>query len=250
MNATDLTPAGLLGAALAGDAGRPLVTYYDDATGERVELSAATLANWVAKTANLLQDELAVERGDRVALLLPAHWQTAVWVLACSAVGAVADLDGDAAAASVAVSGPERLDAALACPGDRVALSLRPLGARFPEPPAGFTDYAVAVPGQPDAFGAYDAPGPDDPALLVEGRELTGRRLVELARADAGQRGLESGDRVMSLDGYDTWAGLSEGLLAPLAAGASVVLCRNAELLDAAGRAARVASERVTHFAV
>ncbi|MEO3750282.1 TIGR03089 family protein [Streptomyces sp. B6B3] len=249
MNSTDQTPAGLLGAALATDAARPLVTYYDDATGERVELSAATLANWVAKTANLLQDEFAVERGDRVTLLLPAHWQTAVWVLACSAAGAVADLDGDAAAAAVAVSGPDRLDAALACPGDRVALSLRPLGARFPEPPSGFADYAVAAPGQPDAFAAYDPPGPDDPALCVEGQELTGRRLVELARADARQRGLGPGDRVMSLSGYDTWAGLSEGLLAPLAAGASVVLCRNAELLDAAGRAARVASERVTHFA-
>ena len=37
-------------------AGRPVVTFYDDATGERVELSAATYANWVAKTAGLLQD--------------------------------------------------------------------------------------------------------------------------------------------------------------------------------------------------
>ena len=42
---------------------RPLVTFYDDATGERVELSVATYANWVAKTAGLAQDELDVERG-------------------------------------------------------------------------------------------------------------------------------------------------------------------------------------------
>ena len=49
-------------AALAGqlrtDAARPLVTFYDDATGERVELSVTTYANWVAKTAGLVQDEL------------------------------------------------------------------------------------------------------------------------------------------------------------------------------------------------
>src|SRR5690606_17128304 len=36
---------GLLGA----DAGRPLITFYDHAGGERVELSVTTYANWVAK---------------------------------------------------------------------------------------------------------------------------------------------------------------------------------------------------------
>ena len=32
----------LLSELLRADAGRPLVTFYDDATGERVELSVAT----------------------------------------------------------------------------------------------------------------------------------------------------------------------------------------------------------------
>ena len=45
-----LTPAGLLADALRADPGRPLITFYDDATGERVELSVATFGNWVAKT--------------------------------------------------------------------------------------------------------------------------------------------------------------------------------------------------------
>ncbi|MGP4113985.1 TIGR03089 family protein [Streptomyces sp. 4N509B] len=249
MNATDPTPADLLRSALAADASRPLVTYYDDATGERVELSVATLGNWVAKTANLLQDELAAERGDRLALLLPAHWQTAAWLLACAATGVVAEIDGDPATTDLVVSGPERLDEARACAGERVALSLRPLGTRFPLPPEGFTDYATAAPGQPDAFTSYDPPGPEDSALVVGGRELTGRQVVELARADAAERGLRPGDRVMSLLDYDRWEGVSAGLFAPLAAGASVVLCRNATDLDAAVRAARVASERITHFA-
>ncbi|MGP3967957.1 TIGR03089 family protein [Streptomyces sp. 6N223] len=248
-NAADRTPAELLRSALAADAARPLVTYYDDATGERVELSVATLANWVAKTANLIQDELAAERGDRIALLLPAHWQTAAWLLACAAAGVVADLDGDPAAADAVVSGPDGLERALACPGERIALSLRPLGAPFLAPPEGFTDYARAAPAQPDAFAAYDPPGPDDPAVVVGGRELSGGRLVELARADAAARGLGPGDRLMSLMGFGTWEGVSAGLFAPLAAGASVVLCRNAERLDEAGRDARAASERVTHFA-
>ena len=48
--------------AIATDPTRPLLTFYDDATGERTELSGATLANWVAKTANLLVDGSAWRR--------------------------------------------------------------------------------------------------------------------------------------------------------------------------------------------
>jgi uncharacterized protein (TIGR03089 family) len=46
--------AAVLADLLRRDPGRPLVTFYDDATGERVELSVATYANWVAKTSSLL----------------------------------------------------------------------------------------------------------------------------------------------------------------------------------------------------
>ncbi|MFM7212897.1 MAG: TIGR03089 family protein, partial [Actinomycetota bacterium] len=51
----------------------PLVTYYDLATGERIELSAASVENSVAKTAGLLRDELDVQPGDTVAVRLPLH---------------------------------------------------------------------------------------------------------------------------------------------------------------------------------
>ena len=37
---------------LRGEAGRPFVTFYDHASGERTELSMTTYANWVAKTAS------------------------------------------------------------------------------------------------------------------------------------------------------------------------------------------------------
>ncbi|MBW1601853.1 TIGR03089 family protein [Streptomyces sp. JJ66] len=244
MTDTDRTPADLLRSALTEDAARPLVTFYDDATGERVELSVATLANWVAKTANLLQDELSAEPGDRVALLLPAHWQTAVWLLACASVGAVAVPGGDPAGSDLVVAGPDTLDEARACPGERVALSLRPLGGRFPQPPEGFVDYAVEVPGQGDHFAAYAPPAPHDVALVVDGTELTGAEVVERARADAAELGLAPGSRLLSARGYGDWAGLSHGLLAPLAVGGSVVLCRN---LDQVALEARQASERVTH---
>ncbi|MEU9865641.1 TIGR03089 family protein [Streptomyces sp. NPDC047971] len=250
MNASDRTPADLLRSALAADPARPLVTFYDDATGERVELSVATFANWVAKTANLLQGELSASPGDRLALLLPAHWQTAVWLLACSSVGATADVGGDPADADYVVAGPDTLDAGLACSGDRIALSLAPLGRRFPAAPAGYADYAVEVPSQGDRFAPFVPVDADAPALVVDGAELTGAQLVERARTDAEALGLTPGARLLSGRAYDGWDGLSAGLYAPLAAGASVVLCRNLDRLSPESFEKRVESERVTATAV
>src|SRR5690606_10395687 len=73
---------------LRADPMGPRITYFDDATGERIELSTVTLANWAAKTANLLRDELGAGAGTRVAVLLPAHWQTAAVLLGVWWIGA------------------------------------------------------------------------------------------------------------------------------------------------------------------
>uniref|UniRef100_UPI003C7DD9F0 TIGR03089 family protein n=1 Tax=unclassified Streptomyces TaxID=2593676 RepID=UPI003C7DD9F0 len=250
MNASDRTPADLLRSALAADPARPLVTFYDDATGERVELSVATFANWVAKTANLLQGDLAAEPGDRIALLLPAHWQSAVWLLACSSVGVVAEVQGDPAGADLVVSGPDTLDRARACRGERIALALRPLGGRFPQAPEGFADYAVEVPGQGDRFAPYAPVDPAAPALTVGTVSMTAEQLVARSREDAAELGLGPGSRLLTGRTYDTWEGLSAGLFAPLVAGGSVVLCRHLDRLDADGLAKRVESERITGTAV
>jgi uncharacterized protein (TIGR03089 family) len=247
VTSTDRTPADLLRSALATDPARPLVTFYDDATGERVELSVATFANWVAKTANLLQEGLSAEPGDRVALLLPAHWQTAVWLLACSSVGVIADMAGEPTAADLVVSGPDTLEAARACSGERVALALRPLGGRFPQVPEGFADYALEVPGQGDRFAPYSPVDPEEPALIVAGREFSGAEVVERAGAEAPALGLTGpGSRLLSGLPYDTWEGLNAGLYAPLATGGSVVLCRHLDRLNGESLAKRIESERVT----
>lgn len=248
MTSSAQTPAGLLADALRGDPGRPLITFYDDATGERVELSVATFGNWVAKTANLLQGDLGAQPGDRVALLLPAHWQTAVWVLAGFSVGAVVVPGGDPAEAELVVSGPDTLEAARACRGERVALALRPLGGRFPQAPAGFADYAVEVPSQGDRFVPYTRVDPDAPALELPGDGVwTAAGVADRARESAAALGLTTGSRLLSGLAFGTWDGLAAGLLAPLAADASVVLCRHLDQLPAEDLAKREAAERVTH---
>ena len=66
---------------------KPFLTWYDDHRDERIELSYRTFDNWVAKTANLLVDELGAEPGDRVGAVLVDHWQTPVVLAACWRAG-------------------------------------------------------------------------------------------------------------------------------------------------------------------
>ncbi|WP_035812561.1 TIGR03089 family protein [Jiangella gansuensis] len=237
------TPAGLLRTEVGRDGSRPLVTFYDDATGERVELSTITFDNWVAKTAGLLTDGLGVEPGDRVSLLLPAHWQALAWACACWTVGACVVLDADDDAVQVTVAGPDALDVAAGRPGDAVALALRPLGGRFTEPlPAGVVDYAVEVPGYPDRFAPILPPDPAEPALEHAGTTQTLAGLVDRGRLRAEQLDAGPGSRLL-VGTDDLGTALLDALLVPLAVGGSAVLVRN-ENPD--GRAARSAAERVT----
>lgn len=74
----------------------PRLTWYGP-DSERVELSGRVLENWVAKTANFLVDELDAAPGTVVAVDVPVHWRSLVWLLATWAVGGTA-LAGDRAA--------------------------------------------------------------------------------------------------------------------------------------------------------
>src|SRR5947199_6823929 len=91
---TDGTVPKMLSAAVATDPARPMLTWYDDATGERVELSGATLANWVAKTANLLVDGCGLAPGEAASVRLPPHWQSAAVLLGCWSAGVVVTVGG------------------------------------------------------------------------------------------------------------------------------------------------------------
>lgn len=92
---------------------------------------------------------------------------------------------------------------------------------------------------------------PEDPALELPGGEvLTGGEVVVRARSEADVLELSPGSRLLSGLPYDGWNGLAAGLLAPLAAESSVVLCRHLDQLPADGLARRKDAERVTHTAV
>jgi uncharacterized protein (TIGR03089 family) len=157
------TFAGLLADLLRHEPGRPLVTYYDAATGERTELSVTTYANWVAKTSSLLVEELGLERGGSLLVDLPAHWLTPVFVGAAWNVGLCVVRDG---VADAVVCGPSGVEVYADGAAPVIACSLLPLGARFAEPlPQGVHDFGLEVWSQPDAFLPWDPVTPDDAAL-------------------------------------------------------------------------------------
>jgi len=223
--------AAVLDPLLRSDPAGPRITYYDDATGERIELSTATLANWAAKTGNLLRDELGAGPTTRVGVLLPAHWQTAAVVLGIWWIGGEAVIGGSA---DLDMCTAERLSEASAA--EVVALSLHPFGRPVPDLPVGVTDYATAVRVHGDAIVAEGRPGP----------ALGGRSADDVLAAAVGaarRLGITAGDRVMSTAGWVTDDELVDRLVSVFAVGASLVQVANP---DPAAMERRQVSEKVT----
>jgi uncharacterized protein (TIGR03089 family) len=154
----------LLAEALRADPSGPFLTFYDDGTGERIELSLTSLENWVAKTANLLVDELDLAPGETVTVELPAHWQTAVVTLAVGLAGGVVGPAGRIGFFAEGAAEPEA--------EELVGLGLRPLGGGLRSPRPGVLDYAREVPAFGDRF-APTAPTAVDLAEPIGDRLIT-----------------------------------------------------------------------------
>jgi uncharacterized protein (TIGR03089 family) len=213
----------LFAAAVRRDGASPFLTYYDDVTGERIELSAVTTANWVAKTANLLVDEYELEPGETVAVGLPPHWLGVVWALATWSAGAsVTTGEGD-----LAITGP---DFRVRGKRESIASALLPLGGRFRDPmPDGVHDYGAEVYNHPDLFVPFNPPTPGSPAydgrthaeVIAAAPPIAERILVTRDLVDPARLGL---------------------LVGVISGGGSIVLCRN---LDPAKLERRLADEKV-----
>lgn len=231
----------VLARQLRSNPGRPLVTFYDEATGERVELSVTTYVNWVAKVSGLLVEEHGLERGQRLHIDLPPHWLSVVFLGAAWNAGLVVT---DAEDADAVVCGPGSLAiwAQSASTRPTLACALLPLGARFAEPlPADVHDVGIEVWGQPDGWEPWDPPTPEDAATEWNG-EVTSQAQLWAAAAGAS---LSSGDRLISETDPASPPGTAS-FCEPLANGGSLVLVVHADpdRLEAIAVAERVTGPR------
>lgn len=164
----------------------PALIWYGPGS-ERIELSGKVLDNWVAKTSNLLVDELDAEPGIRIRLDLPSHWKTLVWALAawqtgCTVLVGKSPADGTAAPDVIVTASQEVLDTAdgpvvAVAPG---ALELRWSGGL----PAAAVDYAAEVRSYADTYLSGEEAEADHTALhstLGAGVTLTYAQLGEAA---------------------------------------------------------------------
>lgn len=213
------TFADLLDARLRDQPGQPFLTWYDDSTGERMELSVTTYANWVAKVANLFLDEYLLDPGDTVHLDLPAHWLVPVFQGAAWQVGLTVTGSADQPAA-LRITGPDGLaDKAKSASGTPLlACSLLPFAVRFRDPlPDGVDDFGLLWPGQPDALlGAAER---DGEAVALAGPEGQQTQTALIRSAD---RAPWPGTRLLT--DRDPGAHPAELLLAALVRGGSLVL--------------------------
>ena len=233
------TPEELFAAVRARDAARPLVTCYDRSTGERAELSAASLGNWVAKTHYLLTGELGLGVGDTAFVAMPLHWlDLAVWFGVFSAGLALTD---EPHTAAVAFAAAETLEPARAA-AEVYAVALLPWGRGFDAAPRGTSDYVAAVRVQGDSWASLRRlAGPAEPATGQWSRA----ELMDAAAERAAHLGLADGARVLITD----WPARTPGqvlvdVLAVLSVDGSLVLVRHAD----AGPpdAALIDQERIT----
>ena len=197
-----MTPADLLQAELRRDGARPLLTWYDDATAERIELSVATAANWAVKTANLLVDEHGLGAGDVVVLEPAAHWLSMVALLGAWTAGLAVAMHGHTG------------DVAL--PGDP-------------------GEFMRAVLPQPDALIVATG-NATDVAITTAERSWTAAELVDAAGSPP------AGCRVLTTLPLDSLTGVLAAVLTPLVAGGSCVLVNNpdADVLSTRARTERV----------
>jgi hypothetical protein len=188
----------LLDRRIATSGAGPLVTFYDDASGERVELSGLTVHNWVSKAANLLVDGLCLEPGEPVTVEAEAHWHTAVLVLAAWRV---------------------QLEVGLRARAGARALP--------------WAELAADLPGQPDRF-VGPPPAPQAPALRLEDGCWSQAEVT----AQAVALDLAAGSRLLVTADAWTGPELVTSLVGPLVCSGSLLVSRHTDAATLATRCA------------
>lgn len=182
-------PIAALRTRLRRGGGQPMLVWHEQASGARIELSGESLWNYVCKAANLLWDEFETGPGDAVAVRLPAHWQSAAWVIAAWALGAHVIDRGDAAVVVARDSAAAELTRG-------VVTALDPWAgpSRLMLPPS-LLDAGRELRMQPDA-PAWDVVALDsaDVAAVIGGASLSFAGLASEHPGDGACCGVEAGE--------------------------------------------------------
>ena len=200
---------------VATKASLPFVTYYNDATGERAELSAKSLGNWVAKIHFLMMDSLGLGPGSAVSLQMSPDWLGVATALGSWYAGLTV-VEGPADVAVVDVTRTEEADADEVFVVDQTKLS------RMCLPSAGVQDLVTAVRPQPDAWATVRSQASDEDFCL---NKATHSEVVAQATERATGAGIADGARLLFSASSADWL---DDLAVILAVGGSIVLVSNA----------------------
>ena len=212
----------LLAKILALDPTTPRLTIYDENTGARLDFSGITLDDWAAKIANMLIEELDLTEDSLISIDLPPGWQAVAIALGALAAGIPITLF-DATTSDVVFiaenadqnAAANAIESKTAYPGkysgDIVIVTSDPFG-RGVEETGG-----TLLPGAID-FG---------PTVRFYGDQFAQqtRSLVDIVADVLPQslRRFSPTSRVL-IQGWADWLDFMAKVLAPLAAGGSVVI--------------------------
>lgn len=214
----------MLAPLLRTDPASPRLTVYDEARGTRMEFSAQTLDNWANKVANMLVEEFEADADTRVAIDLGASWQSAVIALGAYNAGLSPLFDAPFTTPTVIFTTPDAAGRFSAVP-DCAVVSDDPFGRGVVEAggqlPEGTVDFGPTV-----RFYGDQYYGPSTDLARFALPEIDAERYL--------------------VPPWGSAAEFERGVLAPLAAGGSVVLITG--LCPAERLEEIAAAERVTGF--
>ena len=182
------TPAVILARMRSIDPSSPRLVWHG--REGRIELSGRVFDNWVAKSSNLLVDELDATDASVVALDLPVHWKSLALAFACWQLGSVVALQdsGDGSHSPPAARSTADADIILSSRGVEevepprflvcVALGSLALGWEGPLP-RGAVDFAAEVRSHGDVYLGQGGDDADAQLVRAGGRTWTAAELAD-----------------------------------------------------------------------
>ena len=204
--------------AVSERASHPVVTWISDEG--RVELSVITLANGISKASNLLRDQCEIGSGSSVAIDLPAHWQSCVWIGATHSVSATVSLNDEPTDLQITSS----VDSVSQAHSESGIVSLHPFGMPVTLEDPFLINLSADVRMHGDQFSPRDQGRADDVCVRDSIGQLTWADLDARVAELADQFGIEADSRYALSQPAST---IDLALLycaVPLVTGASVVL--------------------------